>query len=262
MSEDLKSYRYEPVALSNESTVVAEFRPEVRVARETAYQSEAQLEKDFIKQLQVQAYEYLSFTPEADLIANLRRPLEKLNKLQFSDAEWDRFFSTCIAGSGDGGIDVRGALVVGDVVRIKIAVQVKKWKRKNNIPAPVVQQARGSLGAHEQGLIITTRDISAGAIKEAAQPDKTPIGLAVRIGTTPQAAGDSHAAIEGLGVQPEQVSLSGFPWVIPPLIRQQTGQQQRPLGIIGRLAGNRISSPPVGKFPDAVGILPSDLFGV
>lgn len=79
--------------------------------------------------------------------------------------------------SGDGGIDVRGTLVVGDVVRIKMAVQVKKWKLKNNILAPVVQQVRGSLGAHEQGLIITTSDFSVGAIKEAAQSDKTPIAL-------------------------------------------------------------------------------------
>ena len=79
--------------------------------------------------------------------------------------------------SGDGGIDVRGTLVVGEVVRIKMAVQVKKWKLKNNIQAPVVQQVRGSLGVHEQGLIITTSNFSAGAIKEAAQPDKTPIAL-------------------------------------------------------------------------------------
>jgi type I restriction enzyme R subunit len=102
MSEDLRSCRYEPVALSNESTVVAEFLPEFLGVREAAYQSEAELEKAFIKQLQVQAYEYLPITSEGDLIANLRRQLEKLNKLQFSDAEWDRFFSTCIAGSNDG----------------------------------------------------------------------------------------------------------------------------------------------------------------
>ena len=79
--------------------------------------------------------------------------------------------------SGDGGIDVRGTLVVGDVVRIKMAVQVKKWKLKNNILAPVVQQVRGSLGAHEQGMIVTTSDFSTGAIKEATQSDKTPIAL-------------------------------------------------------------------------------------
>ena len=74
--------------------------------------------------------------------------------------------------SGDGGIDVRGTLVVGNVVRIKMAVQVKKWKLKNNIQAPVVQQVRGSLGAHEQGLIITTSDFSKGSVKEATQADK------------------------------------------------------------------------------------------
>ncbi len=79
--------------------------------------------------------------------------------------------------SGDRGIDVRGTLVVGDAVRIKMAVQAKKWKLKNNVLAPIVQQVRGSLGAHEQGLIITTSDFSTGAFKEAAQADKTPIAL-------------------------------------------------------------------------------------
>ena len=79
--------------------------------------------------------------------------------------------------SGDGGIDVRGTLVVGDVVRIRMAVQVKKWKLKNHIHSPIVQQVRGSLGAHEQGLIITTSNFSTGAVGEAAQADKTPIAL-------------------------------------------------------------------------------------
>ena len=79
--------------------------------------------------------------------------------------------------SGDGGIDVRGTLVVGDVIRTRMAVQVKKWKPKNNVQAPVVQQVRGSLGTHEQGLIITTSDFSPGARREAARPDATPVAL-------------------------------------------------------------------------------------
>ena len=66
-------------------------------------------------------------------------------------------------------------VAVCDVVRIKMAVQAKRWK--GNIHSPTVQQVRGSLGAHEQGLIITTSDFSTGAIKEANQPDKTPVGL-------------------------------------------------------------------------------------
>ena len=77
--------------------------------------------------------------------------------------------------SGDGGIDVRGTLVVGDAVRIRMAVQAKRWK--SNVQAPVVQQVRGSLGAHEQGLIITTSDFSRGAKIEATRSDAAPVAL-------------------------------------------------------------------------------------
>ena len=63
----------------------------------------------------------------------------------------------------DKGIDVRGTLVVSDSVRIRMAVQVKRWA--NNVQAPTVQRVRGSLGAHEQGLIITTSDFSPGCTK-------------------------------------------------------------------------------------------------
>ena len=79
--------------------------------------------------------------------------------------------------SGDGGIDIRGTLLVGEVIRTRMAVQVKRWKPKNRVQAPVVQQVRGSLGTHEQGLIITTSDFSAGARKEAARHDATPVAL-------------------------------------------------------------------------------------
>ena len=41
----------------------------------------------------------------------------------------------------------------------------------------MVQQVRGSLGAHEQGLIITTSDFSPGAKKEALRPDAVPVAL-------------------------------------------------------------------------------------
>ena len=77
--------------------------------------------------------------------------------------------------SGDGGIDVRGTLVVGDTVRTRMAVQVKRWK--DNVQAPIVQQVRGSLGAHEQGMIITTGGFSKGARDEAERADATPVGL-------------------------------------------------------------------------------------
>lgn len=79
------------------------------------------------------------------------------------------------ARHGDGGIDVKGELVVGGVIKTKTAVQVKRWK--NNVQVPVVTQLRGSLEPHEQGLIITTSDFSKGAVKEASDPRKAPIAL-------------------------------------------------------------------------------------
>ena len=77
--------------------------------------------------------------------------------------------------SGDGGVDLRGTLVVGDTVRIRMAVQAKRWK--SNVQAPEVQRVRGSLGVHEQGLIVTTSDFSRGARDEALRPDAAPVAL-------------------------------------------------------------------------------------
>ena len=91
---------YEPIAVGSESTVVSEFAP--GEASFTAYQSEADLEREFIKLLQGQAYDYLPVTTEAQLVANLRAQVEALNGMTFSDAEWARFFSEKVAGANDG----------------------------------------------------------------------------------------------------------------------------------------------------------------
>lgn len=91
---------YEPIAVSVESTVVAEFVPEASTA--LGYQSEADLEAAFIKQLEGQAYERLSINSNAALVANLRTQLEALNKIEFTDSEWERFFSENIASKNEG----------------------------------------------------------------------------------------------------------------------------------------------------------------
>lgn len=93
---------YQPIAVSGESTVVAEYQPEAAGPGDAGYQSEAELEKELVKQLAGQAYEYLPVTSEAGLVANLRLQLEKLNKIAFTDGEWDRFLKTCIAPANDG----------------------------------------------------------------------------------------------------------------------------------------------------------------
>lgn len=92
--------RYDPIAVSNENTVVAEYVRDPITA--SAYQSEAELERELIELLQSLGYEYLPLTSEADLIANLRVQLEALNGVTFSDAEWNRFFFERIAGAKEG----------------------------------------------------------------------------------------------------------------------------------------------------------------
>ncbi len=91
------------VAETNENTVVTEYKP-VK-ARSDSYQSEAALENEFIRLLCEQGYEYLNIHTEADLVSNLRKKLEELNNYHFSDTEWERFFSDCVANKNDGIVD-------------------------------------------------------------------------------------------------------------------------------------------------------------
>lgn len=91
---------YNPIIESGWSTVVAE-RPQLFRHQASDYQSEAALEKGFIEQLQQQGYEYLPIHTAKDLENNLRRQLEALNNIQFSDDEWRRFYHQVLAKSGD-----------------------------------------------------------------------------------------------------------------------------------------------------------------
>lgn len=113
----------------------------------------------------------------------VRKELQK----RLLDMEWDAFeklvarflaeigFEIEVTDRIDGGVDVRGTLVVAGVIRIQLAVQVKKWKR--NVQAPTVNQLRGSLGVHEQGLIITTWGFSTGAREAAVRQNAVPVAL-------------------------------------------------------------------------------------
>ena len=83
------------VAETSENTVVTEYEPVKK--RSDSYQSEAELEQEFIRMLSEQGYEYLPIHTESDLIANLRKKLEEVNNYEFSDTEWDDFFKNIIA---------------------------------------------------------------------------------------------------------------------------------------------------------------------
>nr|WP_315408230.1 type I restriction endonuclease subunit R [uncultured Prevotella sp.] len=66
------------------------------------YQSEAALEHELIEDLRYQGYEYLPnlITPDA-LLLNVRKQLQTLNNVVFTDAEWQRFLEEYLDKSSD-----------------------------------------------------------------------------------------------------------------------------------------------------------------
>ena len=103
------------VAQSSESTVVTEYKPQSK--RSDGYQSEAALEQEFIRLLCELGYERLTIHKEADLIANLRTQLEKLNNYRFTDGEWKRFWDEVLANNNSGILE-KTRLIQEDYVQV------------------------------------------------------------------------------------------------------------------------------------------------
>ena len=150
---------YNMVAQSTESTVVAEYIPET--SRSDAYQSEAVLEREFIRLLTEQGYEYLTIHNEKALITNLRQQLEALNHYVFSDSEWEQFFSDCIVSANEGIVE-KTRKVQTDHVQIlhrdngttkNIYLLDKKNIHNNRLQ--VINQYEESEGAHDTRYDVT-----------------------------------------------------------------------------------------------------------
>ena len=92
--------KYNVVMEMKNATVVSEYEPEKK--RSDAYQSEAALEKEFIRMLTEQGYEHLTINDSDALVKNLRTQLELLNDYKFSENEWTRFFNSNIANNNEG----------------------------------------------------------------------------------------------------------------------------------------------------------------
>jgi type I restriction enzyme, R subunit len=92
---------YKTIAESKNFIVLDQYTQEWRVAE--SYQSESDLEREFIADLRNQGYEYLPSlnTPDA-LLANVRAQLQALNSVQFSNGEWLRFVETWLDKPSDG----------------------------------------------------------------------------------------------------------------------------------------------------------------
>ena len=83
--------QYKTIAESNNFIVLDQYNKFVEEPN-AGYQTEGSLEREFIRDLQAQGYEYLQGLNSHDaLVKNLRVQLQRLNNVVFSDAEWRRF---------------------------------------------------------------------------------------------------------------------------------------------------------------------------
>lgn len=92
---------YAAIAELNNFIVLEQYIKAVQVAE--GYQSEGDLEREFIDDLQKQGYEYApGLTTHDALLANVRTQLQTLNDVQFSKDEWDRFVENWLNKPSDG----------------------------------------------------------------------------------------------------------------------------------------------------------------
>ena len=93
-----------PIAESTNFIVLDKYRTETRVAE--GYQSEDDLENEFIHDLKNQGYDYLPGLNTTDkLLANVRDQLQVLNTMQFADGEWSRFVESYLDKPSDSIVD-------------------------------------------------------------------------------------------------------------------------------------------------------------
>ena len=150
---------YNIVTSTDDMTVVSEYIPSKSTSE--SYQSEADLENEFIALLTRQGYEYLQIHQEKDLIENLRRQLEVLNNYTFSENEWKQFFMTVIANPNDGIVE-KTRMVQQDNVQVLKRddgstknITLIDRKRIHNNRLQVINQYVNNDGKHDNRYDVT-----------------------------------------------------------------------------------------------------------
>lgn len=93
-----------PIAESKNFIVLDRYTKEWETAE--SYQSESDLERELVQDLQNQGYEYLPGLNTPDkLLANVREQLQALNDMRFSDSEWRRFVESWLDKPSDSIVD-------------------------------------------------------------------------------------------------------------------------------------------------------------
>ncbi|WP_018652506.1 type I restriction endonuclease subunit R [Actinobacillus capsulatus] len=80
-----------PITETNKFIVLDKYE---QLEQGSSYQTESDLEREFIADLQNQGYEYRTdLNSQEALLKNVRKQLETLNSVQFLDSEWQRFLT-------------------------------------------------------------------------------------------------------------------------------------------------------------------------
>ena len=150
---------YNIISSTDEMTVVSQYAPSPSTSE--SYQSEADLEREFIALLTRQGYEYLQIHEEKDLIANLRHQLELLNDYTFSDPEWKQFFTTILANPIDSIVE-KTRMVQQDNVQVLKRddgstknITLIDRKRIHNNRLQVINQYVNNEGKHDNRYDVT-----------------------------------------------------------------------------------------------------------
>ena len=93
-----------PIVESNNFIVLDKYAKEWQVNE--SYQSEYDLEREFIQDLQNQGYEYdLGLNTPEKMLTNVREQLQALNNMRFLEGEWRRFVETWLDRPSDSIVD-------------------------------------------------------------------------------------------------------------------------------------------------------------
>ena len=94
---------YSTIAEMNNGIILAKY--ESKKSNISSYQKEAELEEWLISNLELQGYERIYVSDDKELYDNLKIQLEKLNNVEFTDSEWNRFLLEYLNCPNDGLIE-------------------------------------------------------------------------------------------------------------------------------------------------------------
>ncbi|MGL5591342.1 MAG: type I restriction endonuclease subunit R [Mycoplasmoidaceae bacterium] len=150
---------YDILLSKEEGTVVFEYDSEKR--KRKTYQSEKDLEDEFINNLKRQGYEFLNINQEKELKINLRNQIEKLNNFKFNEDEWNRFFTNELVNKNFSLVDKTNRIQNDEIINFNtddnktINIKILDKKNPQNNILQVINQYETDSGTYKNRYDVT-----------------------------------------------------------------------------------------------------------